>query len=266
MLSRRRNSLLIGFFILLASIGTISYVSASGDGRINACANKSTGLIRYIEKGSCKKTEKAISWNKQGTQGAQGTQGVQGNTGKSGTDGSAGASGSKGDSGANGQNFYVVDSTGKDLGVFFGPSDTNYTLLESWVMLDSDAYLWRISPTSYGFESDDANAGYGAWYFKDPACSLPLIVRQSLDQQLPSLQKVFIVNVGATASSGYVRIGPAYGALTAPLPYIREFFGSSCRQLTSDERAFRMQYFSAFADTKLVPLPLYQPPLKIVKK
>ena len=59
-------------------------------------------------------------------------------------------------------------------------------------MLDSDAYLWRISPTSYGFESDDANTGYGDLYFKDSACSLPLIVRQSLDQQLPSLQKVFI--------------------------------------------------------------------------
>ena len=260
MSSRLRKRYLIIFLTLSASIGTIRYVNASGDTRINACANKSTGIIRYIEKGVCKKTEKLISWNQQGAQG------IQGNTGKSGVDGNAGASGSKGDSGANGQNFHVVDLAGKDLGVFFGPSDTNYTLLESWVVLDNDLNLWRISPSSYGFESDDANVGYGDLYFKDSACTLPLIVRQSLDQQLPSLQKVFIINVGATASSGYVRTGPAYGALTAPLPYIRNYSGNSCRQLTSDERAYRMQYFSAFADTKLVPLPSYQPPLKIVSK
>jgi hypothetical protein len=67
--------------------------------------------MRYVSKGSCKKTETLLSWNQMGptglpgSAGTNGTAGSKGDTGAAGTKGdtgTAGAAGTKGDAGAKG--------------------------------------------------------------------------------------------------------------------------------------------------------------------
>jgi hypothetical protein len=90
----RLSAFTLGVIITATSVGAVTYVNAAGDATLKACANKTTGAMRYISKGSCKKTEKLLSWNQMGPQGA------------------------------NGQNFHVIDAAGRDLGVALSSSAT----------------------------------------------------------------------------------------------------------------------------------------------
>ena len=89
----------IGFGCAALSIGAVTYASAASDATLKACANKTTGAMRYIAKGSCKKTETSLLWSQMGPQGLPG------------------ATGPTGVAGTNGQNFHVIDATGRDLGI-----------------------------------------------------------------------------------------------------------------------------------------------------
>jgi hypothetical protein len=71
-------SFVVGFGCAVLSLGVVTYANASGGSTITACANKSTGAMRLLSKGSCKKTERKVVWNQQGIQGQTGAQGVQG--------------------------------------------------------------------------------------------------------------------------------------------------------------------------------------------
>jgi hypothetical protein len=68
----------LGALAATISLGAVQYVAASSGSTITACANKSTGAMRLLSKGSCKKTERKVMWNQQGIQGQTGAQGVQG--------------------------------------------------------------------------------------------------------------------------------------------------------------------------------------------
>ena len=90
------KSFVIGFACAALSLGAVTYANAAGDKTLKACANKKTGVMRYISKGSCnKKTETSLSWNQMGPQGLAGTPGA------------AGAKGDNGLPGANGLNSAV---------------------------------------------------------------------------------------------------------------------------------------------------------------
>lgn len=65
----RLGAFTLGVIITSVSVGTVSFVNAAGDATLKACANKTTGAMRYIAKGKCKKTEKALTWNQMGSQG-----------------------------------------------------------------------------------------------------------------------------------------------------------------------------------------------------
>nr|WP_286672582.1 tail fiber protein [Cohnella hashimotonis] len=96
-----------GILILLLS-GASVYAAAAASkttSTIYACA-KNDGQIRIVAKAaSCKKTEKAISWNvvgpkgDKGDRGAPGPQGPQGAKGDAGPTGAIGPQGAKGDAG-----------------------------------------------------------------------------------------------------------------------------------------------------------------------
>ena len=101
----RFGAFTFGVLITTVSVGAVTYVNAAGDANIKACANKTTGAMRYISKGSCKKTEKALSWNQIGPQGLQGAAGSKGDTGATGSDG---------------QNLYLVDSQDREIGMVYG--------------------------------------------------------------------------------------------------------------------------------------------------
>jgi hypothetical protein len=98
----RLGAFTLGVVITAVSVGAVSFVNAAGDKTLKACANKTTGVMRYISKGSCKKTETSLSWNQMGPQGLKGATGASGASGATGAKGDTGATGAKGDTGATG--------------------------------------------------------------------------------------------------------------------------------------------------------------------
>jgi hypothetical protein len=122
----RLGAFTLGVVITAMSVGAVSLTSAAGDKTIKACANKKTGAMRYISKGSCKKTETSLTWNQMGPQGmpgapgAAGVNGAKGDTGTAGARGETGALGLKGDTGAEGSS----SPTGFTPRSVCGPSGT----------------------------------------------------------------------------------------------------------------------------------------------
>ena len=89
----RLGAFTLGVVITAVSVGAVSFVNAAGDATIKACANKTSGAMRYISKGSCKKTETPLSWNQMGSQGLPGATGPAGSAGTTGSQGTKGLTG-----------------------------------------------------------------------------------------------------------------------------------------------------------------------------
>ena len=84
--------------IAIGGIGGV-IAASSTKSKIVACANKTTGAMRYSSSGKCAKTETKVSWNiagTNGTNGTAGTAGAKGETGAAGTNGLAGTAGAAG--------------------------------------------------------------------------------------------------------------------------------------------------------------------------
>jgi hypothetical protein len=79
-------SVLLAFAALLAACGGIAVAATSSGQVIRACANKKTGALRLASK--CRRSERSVSWNKEGVPGPRG---VTGATGAPGAVGAAGA-------------------------------------------------------------------------------------------------------------------------------------------------------------------------------
>ena len=89
----RLGAFTLGVVVTAAFVGVIPYAYASGDAAIKVCANKKNGAMRYITKGSCTKTETALSWNQMGLQGVAGIPGATGGKGDTGAKGDTGTTG-----------------------------------------------------------------------------------------------------------------------------------------------------------------------------
>ena len=111
----RLGAFTLGVVITAVSVGAVSFVNAAGNGTLKACANKTTGVMRYISKGSCKKTETLLSWNQMGSQGLPGAAGTNGTNGAAGTKGDTGTTGAKGETGAAGANDVNTNSQIKNI-------------------------------------------------------------------------------------------------------------------------------------------------------
>jgi hypothetical protein len=140
----RLGTFTLGVIITAVSVGAVSFVNASGDANIRACANKKTGAMRYIAKGKCKKTEKALTWSQMGPQGI------------------AGAAGVKGDSGPNGQNLRAIDANGKDLGFVTSWDGEDVSIL-------ADEAVWNWSVTTNVSRSI-------LYHFFDSSCTTPFVL------------------------------------------------------------------------------------------
>jgi hypothetical protein len=81
----RFSAFTLGVVFTAVSIGAVSFVNAASDKTLKACANKTTGQMRYLTKGLCKKTETSLSWSQMGPQGVAGTKGETGVAGANGT-------------------------------------------------------------------------------------------------------------------------------------------------------------------------------------
>jgi hypothetical protein len=173
----RLGTFTLGVVITAVSVGAVSFVNAAGDVTVTACADKKTGVMRYIAKGKCKKTETLLSWNQMGLQGtpgltgAAGTKGETGATGPQGPQGTPGATGTASASsatgftarsvcGANGTTLCAVGVRGPGGGTVFYVDTTNE-------IVEFD-YL-EAAPTYGSF-----NAGYsaGVWATNEPKCGI----------------------------------------------------------------------------------------------
>ena len=152
----RLSAFTLGVIITAASVGAVSFANAAGDATLKACANKTSGTMRYISKGSCKKSEKSLSWSQMGPQGLPGDAGAKGDTG------AAGANGTNGTNGTNGQNLYLVNAQGQTMGQVTSADTGNASAL-------IDGYMWSVS-TQIPYVSSH---GYIGSYFKDSACTIP---------------------------------------------------------------------------------------------
>ena len=159
------KSFVIGFACAALSLGAVTYANATGDKTLKACANKTTGVMRYISKGSCKKTETSLSWNQMGPQGLPGSAGTNGTAGVKGDTGAAGTKGDTGAAGTNGQNLFVVDATGLTLGRYLGPS-----LIDSFMFV-ADNRRWSAAPYRYGFWNSTGSINF----YTDAQCTNRLI-------------------------------------------------------------------------------------------
>ena len=160
------RSFAIGFCCATLSLGAVTYANAAGNTTLKACASKATGTMRYISKGSCKKTETSLSWNQMGPQGLAGTAGVTG---------AIGIAGAPGANGTNGQNLYVVDANGQTLGKYLG-------VLQDAYMFMADTRLWIATPFKYGFW----NFTGGVTYYSDSQCTNRLININKDDEVHPN--------------------------------------------------------------------------------
>jgi hypothetical protein len=93
----------LAFALIAAAIWATSAVAtSSATGKINACVDKRTGVIRIHKHGRCFKRERKLTWNAAGTRGAAGVPGSRGPTGAQGAAGAAGVPGARGPTGAAG--------------------------------------------------------------------------------------------------------------------------------------------------------------------
>ena len=163
----RLGAFTLGVVITAASVGAVSFVNAAGDANIKACADKKTGVMRYIAKGKCKKTETSLSWGQIGPQGLAGTNGT------------AGAKGDIGTAGPNGQNIHVIDAVGRDLGpaVGLGNQGRSATIIY-------DGGLWEIY-SYYNFPLGAFGPREGQVY-SDSACSISYV---EVDEKMQSMAR-----------------------------------------------------------------------------
>jgi len=85
-------------------VAATGYVAAQDSTVINACWDKRTNVLRYLQSGSsCTVKENSISWNAVGPQGPQGEKGDTGPQGPAGPQGEPGAQGPPGPQGEKGE-------------------------------------------------------------------------------------------------------------------------------------------------------------------
>lgn len=155
----RLGAFTLGVIITAVSVGTVSFVNASSDATIKACASKKSGAMRYITRGTCMKTETSLKWNQMGPQGLPGGTGPTGAAGERGNTGPAGASSPTGFTarsvcGANGTTLCAVGEQGPGGGIIVYVDSTNempaYDYLEVAPTDASTGVAWSTTTLSCG--------------------------------------------------------------------------------------------------------------------
>ena len=240
----RLGAFTLGVVITVVSVGAVSFVNAAGDATLKACANKTSGTMRYISKGSCKKTETSLSWNQMGPQGLSGSSGIAG------AKGDTGSAGTKGDSGAAGNNgtaLRVIDATGKDMGLLVSHEQREVT-----VLLDNK--IWDLS--IYTTNQASGNLNSYDYFFTDSGCA----------QLLP------VVTVLTAPSQSVLNFNVKYWTVSAVKPFstqvsIFERVNGVCTQLN----AARIELLENDVNIRVavieeIKAPTYTAPLTIVAK
>ena len=261
----------IGVIVSTVSVGAMSFANAAGDAKLKACADKSTGVMRYISKGSCKKTETSLSWNQLG---AQGLQGVAGTNGSNGTNG---AKGDAGTNGTNGQNYYAVDATGKTLGRLTNSSFGTFDVV-------IDGLFWNLGRDSVNYGS--SAQGNASVYYANSSCTIPFVVLDSAvtPRTWTSTNNLTGVLVSYDGHTGdYIGVDAefkAYQPAGAQLSWSTTTVYTwnqtwrepdliesdwNCEAMADDRKVFEANRYALFASAE-VSRPTYVAPLSLVSR
>ena len=228
----------LGAITATISLGAVQYVSANGGSSITACANKSTGIMRYLTKGSCKKTETKVTWNQQGQQGTQGPTGPQG----------------VGTSGTNGQNLFAVDNSGRTVGPIRGMS-----LSDPLIEFQGRMFSVRVNQELiFGWGNGSIQ------YYKDSQCTQPYInlaIGGSKTSQGVAVDPGTDENIDAS-DKAYIPVGDAL-SFTGRSVYTMGM--SPCAALTSQQKTANDSTDRLF-DVQEISKPTYLAPLTIVSR
>jgi hypothetical protein len=237
----RLGAFTLGVIITAVSVGTVSFVNAAGDATIKACANKKTGSMRYIAKGKCKKTEKALTWNEMGPQGMPGV---------------AGSTGTKGDTGANGQNIHLVNSAGKSLGQVVYADNYSATVL-------IDNHLWVVN-TEVPYVTSQFMFGY----YKDIACLIPFGVGGADAIGLDANPQTLAVFYGTSTTYNstlkiFKKVGKGFSVSSQTNVYT---MNGGCRALTNLEKLSADEDVSLWEISEVSTRPDFSWPMTVVAK
>ena len=257
----RLSAFTLGVIITAASVGAVTYANAAGDATLKACANKTTGVMRYISKGSCKRTEKPLSWNQMGPQGLPGAVGTAGTKGDSGT---AGSNGTKGADGTNGQNLFLVNSNGSDIGQITSATGTSAT-----VMFNN--FRWDVELLSGSINSAATT------FWVDSACSLPVAYVNSntvgvSNIGVPANTQLVVVDLGFNGSyessdKVYKMTGNGLSMASQSRVYRKGNTGTCDEWNSSEKTMFDTTYKGGiFALTEILTRPTFITPLSIVAR
>jgi hypothetical protein len=146
----RLTAFTLGVIVTAVSVSAVSYVNALNDKPIKACANRKTGVMRYISKGRCKRTERTLTWNQMGPQGAAGSQGVHGSPGTPGA------------------NLRVVDANGQDMGLLLSEGEGEVTVLlanKVWLLSSytSNQARGRVPSNNVNFLDSNCTQSLPIW-------------------------------------------------------------------------------------------------------
>lgn len=142
--TQRISAPLVVGILIGATLGSVGGVIAATDtNTINACANKTTGVLRLLAKGKCTAKEDKVTWNQAGVAGPVGPAGPAGAAGAKGADG---AKGDKGNTGVPGE----AGATGATGATFQNATavaltDAAATLTASQII---SSRLFTITPTA----------------------------------------------------------------------------------------------------------------------
>lgn len=249
----------LGVMITAVSIGAVTYVNAAGDATIKVCANKTNGAMRYLSRGSCRSSEKALTWNQMGPQGLSGSDGAKGETGTAGTNGSTGA---KGETGVNVQNLHVVDADGRDLGVAIGVGSSG-----SEASIFYEGGIWTVSNGStpiHGALDPDS-------VYSDSSCSRRLW--RNLDSSTPNVVPTARGSLAIGSNFLYYK-GSGTPFIGSTLPVLYANWGSPIGGVWQCVASTNATYTLSFADYKSfyytavsqVSPPPYKAPFTLVSK
>ena len=244
----RLSAFTLGVVITAVSVGAVTFANAAGDATLKACANKTTGAMRYIAKGSCKKTETSLSWSQMGPQGLSGA---------------VGPAGPVGASGSNASTVNVQDAAGTMftyVGFQIGAILWNGLI---WTM-NSDAYTNNAIPTKT------------ARYFSDAECSIPIFAEYSPDIYSDVSAQSTLVTTSDKKSNATSRVLKAYKRKGSLIPvnsavnYSR-FSGLGCTVLpggrenygSSGSPNWEFVFTHYYEAEETAPL-VFVPPLKFV--
>jgi len=236
----RLSAFTLGVIITAASVGAVSYANAASNKTLKSCANKKTGVMRYISKGSCKKTETSLSWSQMGPQGLAGSAGV---------------------AGTNGQNFHVIDAAGRDLGVALSSSATTANIM-------FEGGIWTLQNTGYIESLINGELSSSSRYI-DSSCVTPYWNAPSQFAGLIQAARGAMTVSGTTKyykPSGTPYLGSTskfYRRQGAVIDGVR-----ACVEITSsvDSEAFADHAVAYFTAVTEVTPPAYTAPFTIVAK